>query len=76
MASPNTDAATIIINLMKEQGRVCDDCGDPDIQVCSTPWRVPADGDDEEPPPYAPGEYVQKCYCGPCFIKLVQKPKH
>jgi hypothetical protein len=55
---------------MKERGHVCDDCGNPDIQVCSTPWR------DDEEPPFAPGEYVQKCFCGPCFIKRVQKPKH
>lgn len=72
------DAGTIIINLMKEQGRVCDDCASPDIQVVSTPWQIPEDGDDEEEeePPFAPGEYVQKCYCGSCFLKRVQKPKH
>jgi len=66
------DVATIIINLMKEQGRVCDDCGSPDIATCSMPLR----GDDEDDRPFAPGEYVQKCLCGPCFIKRVQKPKH
>lgn len=66
------DVATIIINLMKEQGRVCDDCGSPDIQTCSMPIRA----DSEDDRPFAPGEYVQKCFCGPCFIKRVQKPRH
>jgi hypothetical protein len=67
-----SDAATIVINLMKEQGRVCDDCGNPGIQACSTSLLIPS-GD--EPPPFAPGKYVQKCYCGSCFIKRLSTPK-
>lgn len=68
----STDAATIIINLMKERGHVCDDCGSPDIATCSMPMRT----DDEDDRPFEPGEYVQKCFCAPCFTKRVQKPRH
>jgi len=65
------DAAAIIIQIMKDQGRICDDCGDPEIQVVSTPWQLDDDGAEDDH--MAPGEYVQKCYCGPCFIKRLEQ---